>query len=378
LLASAQGTPEDVDALLGAAQSLAMLDALVALGYHAQALMLALKSDDPERLVRALSLESTIQAGSASFTQAERLIERADQLLSRTPSPMARLWRGGARLVLSVQLGQWREALEIGEQAAADPAPRTAWMHAARELYVAHCEYNLGRFVELAERCDRARREASRRNDRFLELALGVSFCPLVHLMRDEVEQARSLVSDMGERVWHGGGGGYFHALHSVSSLFVELYDWHEARPVGRLPPFASALARRSHYGRVYLRYLDANLALAALRNSGKGAFGLKRRVRSATRRLRRDPVPWAAAYAELLSAEVAHLEGRRDACLQHLATARAAFVRFGAEHMVDVIDRARLLCEEPGRVGEAEARLRVRGVVRPDRFAAMLAPAFG
>jgi hypothetical protein len=241
-----------------------------------------------------------------------------------------------------------------------------------------HCEYNLGRLVEVAERCERARREASRRNDCFLELALGVSFCPLVHLMRDEVEQARLLVSDMGERVWHGGGGGYFHALHSVSALFVELYDRRERRDTEKLPPFASALARRSHYGRVYLRYLDANLALAALRDFGKSAFGLKRRVRSSIRRLRRDPVPWAEAYAELLSAELAHLEGLRDTCLQRLAKARAAFVHFGSEHMVDVVDRAQLLCQEPDRVGEAEARLRVRGVVRPDRFAAMLAPAFG
>ena len=41
--------------------------------------------------------------------------------------------------------------------------------------------------------------------------------------------------------------------------------------------------------------------------------------------------------------------------------------------------DRPRAaLGEAPDRVGEAEARLRARGVVCPDRFAAMLAPAFG
>ena len=376
-LASAQGTPEDIDALLGAGQALAMLDVLVALGYHAQASMMALRSGDPVHLVRALSLESTIQAGSASFSEAARLIEQVDELLLRTPSPMARLWRGGARLVLAVQLGEWSEGLDLGERAATDPAPRTAWMHAARELYVAHCEYNLGRFLELAERWDHARREASRRNDRFFEIALGISFGPIVHLMRDEVDQARSLVDDMGKRVWHGGVG-YFHALHSVSALFVELYDRRDTHRLGKLPPFASALARRSHYGRVYLRYLDANLALAALRESGRSSLSLKRRVGAAIRSLRRDPVPWAGGYAELLSAELAHLEGQHDACLQRLAGARATFVRFGSEHMVDVVDRARLLCEAPDRAGEAEARLKGRGVVRPDRFAAMLAPAFG
>jgi hypothetical protein len=370
--------PEDIDALLGAVQALAMLDALLALGYHAQALVMVLRIDDPQRLVQALAQESMIQAGTGSFSKAAQRIDEIEHHLARNPSPANQVWRNAARFNFLVQLGRWHEALAMVELNAPARRERNAWVLVSRELHMALCEYNLGRFLELSERCERARRDASQRDHRFLELAFGVSVFPFVHLLRDEVDEARALVDEIGKRIWRGGGGGYFHALHAVSALLVELYDQaHGAHEPRQLAPFAAALAKRTHYGRVYLLYLDGSSALRAMRTSGKTSFSLKRRVRAAIRNLRRDPVPWAEPYGVVLSASLAHLERRHRACLDLLRSARAGFARFGSAHMVDIVDRACLLCEAPERAREAEARLRVRGVVRPARFAAMLAPAF-
>jgi hypothetical protein len=126
------------------------------------------------------------------------------------------------------------------------------------------------------------------------------------------------------------------------------------------------------------MRYLRASAALGALRTASPSSSYGALRIRAAIRGLRRDQVPWAAPYAELLAASLSHLARNYEECSRRLALARDGFVRFGSYHMVDIVDRARLLSEAPDRVHEAEARLRARGVARPDRFAAMLAPAFG
>jgi hypothetical protein len=101
------------------------------------------------------------------------------------------------------------------------------------------------------------------------------------------------------------------------------------------------------------------------------------RRVKRTIRALEKDPVPWAAAYARLLAAGLHHVGGSSAEALRDLARARMSFARFGSEHMVDVVDRARMLVESSGCLSEVEARLAGRGVARPARFAAMLAPAF-
>ena len=351
--------PDTIDLLWSAALALAMIDALLALGFHSRALHLAHRLADPVRLGRSLSLEACIQAGSASFSEAERLIARADQLAG--DHPIGRLHSRAAKIVLAVQRGDW----EVGLSLAADDdrSHHTPWHNAARELYQAHCEYNLGRFVELGARSDRASHDVARRDDRFLELAMNVSFTPLVHLVRDDAARARDTIARGEELLWRGGRGGYFHALAAVASLFTDLYEGVYRRSEAWRGPGSASIARRSHYGRVYLEFLGASVALGAWR--GGASRGAETRVEKAIRRLARDPVPWAAPYAELLTAQRWHLRDHSDARDLALAAARAGFATFGCGHMNDVIDRS-------------FGRLRERGVVRPDRFARMLAPGFG
>lgn len=362
--------PADIDLMWSAALALAMIDALLALGYHSRALHLADVLADPVRLARSMSLEACIQAGSASFIEAERLIGRADELAGS--HPVGRLHSRAAKIVLSVQRGRWEDGLALA--ADDDRAHHTPWHNAAGELYRAHCEFNLGRFVELGARCDRAGHDVARRNDRFLELAMDVSFAPIVHLVRDDVARARATIARGEELLWRGGRGGYFHALAAVASLFTDLYDGAYDRSSAWRGPGSASLARRSHYGRVYLEFLGASIALGTWRTRGDAS--VEPRIVKAIRRLARDPVPWAAPYAELLAAQRWHLRGSGDARDGALASARDAFASLRCAHMVDVVDRAHAIAAgaDPH---PAETRLRERGVVRPDRFARMLAPAF-
>lgn len=363
--------PADIDLLWSAALALAMIDALLALGYHSRSLHLADVLADPVRLARSMSLEACIQAGSASLAEAERLIARADQLAG--DHPVGRLHSRAAKIVLAVQRGHWREGLALA--ADDDRAHHTPWHSAARELYQAHCEYNLGLFVELGARCDRASHDVRRRNDRFLELAMNVSFAPVVQLVRDDAAGARDAIARGEELLWRGGRGGYFHALAAVASLFTDLYDEAYDRAAAWRGPGSASLARRSHYGRVYLEFLGASVALGALCTGG-ASRRLDARVAKAVRRLERDPIPWASPYAHLLAAQRAHLAGRAGERDRRLPAAREQFAALRCAHMVDVVDRAVAIAAgvDPR---AAETRLRERGMVRPDRFAQMLAPSF-
>jgi hypothetical protein len=376
------GNAEDVDALTSAASALSMIDGLMALGYHTQALMTALRLGDKERLARAFSVEACTEAGWGSFSEAQRLIRRADELIASTESSSTHPDRKGARLVLSVQLGRWSEALalpEFAHEAVPETRELNAWQYAARELYLSHCELNLGRFLDLQERCDRVRREVAERNDHFLELALGVSFVPLVHLMRDQVEDARRVIDEMTTRIWRRSGGGYFHALLRAASMSADLYEGRHRRALQAISGLGgTALIGQSHYGRVYLRYLGASAALGLIRQGAGNAALLSLRVRTAFRSLQKDQVPWARPYGDLLAAGLRHLQGQSASSARHLEQARAGFVRFGSEHMVEIVDRARSLSGHGEAAEEAESRLRIRGVVCPPRFAIMLAPAFG
>ena len=351
----------DIDVLWTAASMLAMSDALLALGYHGRALRVAREVDDPVRLGRSLALEACIQAGTGSFAESARLCAAAERLVG--DSPVAAFNVRGAHIVLEVQLGRWREALARAGTEVADP---NVWSNAAYQLYTAHCELNLGRFVELAERGDRVRRQIRDRDDRYLELALSVSFLPVIDLVRDEPRHARETIARGRQLLWRGGRG-YFHALAAIAELFIELYAGDHTRAFAIWRANDTLLARKSHYGRVYLTYLGACAALGMHRDGPRRETrGI---VQRAIRDLARDPIPWAAPYGAVLRAQLAHLDHAHPARDRSLALARAGFAAFGAEHMVDLVDRR----IDPA----AETRLLLRGIARPATFSAMLLPAF-
>jgi hypothetical protein len=352
---SEHSDPELIDVLWSASLALAMIDSLLALGYHSKALLLALDANDPGRLVRCLSIESCIQAGSASLYEARRLIATATATAPRTEDAENAL--RAARIVLAVQEGRWLEALEEGR---ADVAGLTPWHAAARELYMSHAELNLGRFADLSARCERLHREAGDRGDQFLELAMGASFTPLMYLAHDDVMAARRTIVRAENLLWRGGRGGYFHALAAIATLFADLYEGNYAGALaGWRGPGNEMLGKRSHYGRVYLELLGANAALAMLRTNRRDRTA-RGRVVSAHRALCRSRLPWAAPYADLVAAQLALLDRSEAAPL--LERARAGFVRFGADHLIDIVDRD-------------SAKLRLRGIVQSERFAAMFAP---
>jgi hypothetical protein len=351
-------TTGEIDLLGWASSTVMMIDAPLALGYHTRALLAILDLEDPVRLARSLSTEACIQAATASLQEAERLIGEIEKLgTDEQVQPALR----PPRMVLGVQRGAWHDVIAIGSR----PGPtHTAWHNASRELYLAHCEFNLGRFGDLERRCRRGLDSAKEREDRWLELVLSVSFAPMVALVHDDPETARAIIDRGRALLWRGGHGGYLHALSACASAFVDLYTERYDNALGEwVGPGSDTIARKSHYGRVYLEFLGGTAALGAMR--GGSTRRLRKRVDRSIDILSRAPLPWAAPFASLLGAQID--PSNRAA---RLASAREGFARFEIAHMVDVIDRV-----VDSDASGADARLRERGVVRPERFVAMFAP---
>jgi hypothetical protein len=123
-----------------------------------------------------------------------------------------------------------------------------------------------------------------------------------------------------------------------------------------------------------------AAVAFAATLPSGDGRTrGLHREAGRAARRLERlRRVPVAPPFGWLIRAAVAHQAGKDADAVRHLERAEAAFAQ--AEMVLYAAaarrQRGRLVGGETMRTADAE--MAARGVVRPDRFAAMYVPGIG
>ena len=147
-------------------------------------------------------------------------------------------------------------------------------------------------------------------------------------------------------------------------------------------PGLEQSLLRRAQFFRIESQHLRARCALAAAsRSSGEASQGkaLLRSARNDARRLRREATPWADAFASLLEAGVASLEGGREKALTALAAAQDGFEAGKMALYAAAARRCRgiLLGGEEGRglVEAADAWMRSEGVRNPDRMTAMLAP---
>jgi hypothetical protein len=135
--------------------------------------------------------------------------------------------------------------------------------------------------------------------------------------------------------------------------------------------------------GRVAGYHARARTALAA---AGAGArprerTALVKDARWAAKRLVKEGVAWADALAALARAGAAKLSGDGEGAARELDEALAGFEAQEMKLYAAVVrmrqGQLRGGTEGAALVAQAEAWMRGQGIVRPERFAAMLAPGF-
>jgi serine/threonine protein kinase/tetratricopeptide (TPR) repeat protein len=372
-----------VDVYHAVAIGLGMVDNVRGADFQARGLRAALAVGELHRVVRALDLEAVFLASQGRRTRArvQGLLARCDELTRASDDPFLRAWTAAGHGIVDYLGGHFDagfEALARAEAVFRDETTEYPWELTTIRIFVALTLRMAGRYAELKRRFDALVPEAARRGDHYGEATVTRVGC-IVYLCADapaEVEPA------LARCAWHPPPGGY----HMQS-----WYEWrmraetalYQATPAAlprsgadTIAALKASLLWRVQTTRAEAMWLDGRLALAG--GKPEGLALAERHVR----RLRRERVPYAAAWAELLVAGVCWRRG--DAEGARAALARAADVARAAD-MRGCVAAAELVlgAVEGGDAGaarrrEAEKALGAEGVARPDRFADMLVPGFG
>jgi hypothetical protein len=133
--------------------------------------------------------------------------------------------------------------------------------------------------------------------------------------------------------------------------------------------------------GRVAGYHARARTALAVAGERPEQKAALVKDARWAAKQLVKQGVAWADALAALARAGAAKLSGDGEGAARELDVALAGFDALEMKLYAAVVrmrqGQLRGGAEGTALVAQAEAWMRGQGIVRPERFAAMLAPGF-
>jgi hypothetical protein len=374
-----------VDLCWSAAAALSVIDPVLAAGFQARGLLLALDAGEPYRVARALPLEA-IHAGlpgGRARRRADALLRQAEAAARRAghphPDGLVRL----ARAFADLTAGRWRDACR--DFAAAEAVFRDRCTGVAWELDTVH-NYSLlaltylGRLDDVRRRWPLLVREARERGDLYAVTTLSTYYMAVVRLADDEPDQAGRELDEVMARWSHLG----FHIQHAAAlraRAAIDLYrgDGLQAwqRVASAWPAFRRSLLGRVQLTRIQLTDLRARCALAAS-DAFRDPAPLLRVAEVSARGLEGEGLPWASALAAMLRAGLAARRGDRAGAVDLF---RAAAARFDDAEMplnaAAARRRSGALAESLAGDREAEAsRLALLdlGVRNPARFVNLFA----
>jgi hypothetical protein len=376
-----------VDTCWAICAGLAMVDPIRAAAFNVRQLLRALDVGDPYRIARAMALEagfSLVGIGNGR-RRSEEFSRRAERLAARGDrqyvAALTTLWEGIAAFLT----GQWKKASNLCARAVTalrDECTGVTW-----ELNMAH-NFFLGGLVaqgelrQVAAHLPPLLASAREHGNFYLELELQTRMI-LVWLAADEPDEADRRGNE-GIARWSHRGFQRQHYSHMLMRVQTELYRgcprdaWELIERCER--PLRRSLFRRVQHTRIELANYRARCALARMA-AGEERDRMRRSALRDIRRLERERVPWACAFAQLLRATVAHLDGDPDGAVAGLSHAVDAF-SVADMQLYAAVSRRRLGLLVGGTSGEAlrlEANhwMSAQEIRNPDAMARLIAPGF-
>lgn len=368
-----------LDALWAAAMGLGPIDVLRGADFQARQLRLALKVQEPARLLRGLAHEIIFvaQTGSRNASATRRLQDRVLELAQRLggPAPWARACI--ATGIAATLEGRWRAAAERLEEA--ETLLRDHCTGMAYELHIATShrlitQYILGNYRELEARLPTLLREAQERGDLLAQTDFRTALLVHLELAADRPHQALAGLEEA-MSAWPNQD---FHTQHYhelVGRGLVALYQNAPEQAWKLLHDRWPALGR-SHLMqvqaiRITCEELKARTALALLPLQPD----LNRELGRLIKALEAEGPEYAQALALRLQAGWALRRGERDAAQSLYFRAEVAFETCQMALHSALCRRARALlagADFPGLRETAEAILGGQGVRHLRRFSAM------
>lgn len=379
-----------IDACWSVAVGLAQVDMLRAADFQTRNLVLALRTGEPYRVSRALSLEVAYLAlgGSRTRRRTQRLLQAARVLADRVGHPHTTgLW-GLMDGVAAWMDGRWksaRDGCERAETLLRERCTGVGWDILMAQMFHLASLFFLGEMRELSRRLPTLLNEAEERGDLMRATFLRIGYCSHVAwLVADNPGRAR-LELEAGVERWRPGEFDYLQHWARGARTDISLYSGEvpaaHARVADRWRPFARSLDRFTQVG--FLRGLDSKarwrLALAALNEDVGERNVLLRGAESHAQAILKEKTDWANPLATLLQAGAAATRGEPARAQGLLETAEVAFTNRDMALYATVARRRRgeLLGGEAGAgiVAGADTWMSGQGIKNPERMTAMLAP---
>ncbi len=354
-----------------------MVDVLRGAYYSSMLLVEALKIGVPERVARALALETVYisTSGLSKRKNVHEALQLCQTLAIESGSPKAMFRAKVSECASHVMLGEFYEAYKVSPQleVALEQYSDVFWEKSSAEIWTVWSLCHTGMFRELRERMPRYLQDANSRGDRYAVTNLTLGLPNLYWLIDDDPETAIRLSDEVIER-W---GRESFQLQDYYYMLGVSNAMLYQGRSPHELIESNWKYLRRAQLLRTQIIRLEA----LHLRARASLKEGILRKAKKHARQMLKDNAAWANPLAQLVLAGVAAVQGEKDEAGLLLADARDHFNKNHQHHyaMIANWQLGKLIGGEEGQalIHEAEAWATSQEIRNWPAFANMLAPGF-
>jgi hypothetical protein len=365
---------------------LSMVDNITGAAYQGRHLRLALKLGEPERAIRAISIEGVFQASQAAEKRAREIAEKVRGWARESTDPETKAYSQFAVAAVAFFIdNRWEDciaAIAKSERIMRSHYRAAGWEHDTVRMYRCFCMMHLGQLRELDATTRRYIRDCERRGDLYGAVNLRARLV-LPWLAAGDVDGAAQSL-DIAIRSWQPWSERFlvqhFFALHSLCEVALYREDPEEAE---RIMDEQYEALEKSYLLRVpmvdsEIDFVRARTAL--MRAQLGGAVDREEHLEQAkalAKKLSKSTVPAPRSWGKLIDAGIMHVSGAGLLAANILRTALEE-LEGGRNHLFAHCARYQL-----GGVLEASdsdgARQRARiyferhQVARPDSFVRML-----
>jgi serine/threonine protein kinase len=378
-----------VDACWSATIGLGMVDLIRGVYFQSLHTTCALRSGDPGRIVRALTMEAPFHAarGRRGERRTARLLSLVETLSRDSDDPHVHGLAVATAGLSAMQQGKFRQAADKLRQAV--QTFRTSclgnnWALTTAQLSLLWAQTFLGQLGEVSRRVPLLLHDARQRGNLYASASVAIGLPNLAWLANDDVTGALEAASQ-GMDDWSREQVHIQHVFYNQAVGNLDLYAGNQQAAFRRVTEFWPRLARSrlllNQLIRVVMVELRGRAALAAARagETGERSARLLARTRADAGRLERQRRPWAGGLAALLRAGGAACVGNDDGARRQIERSLALFEQADmALHAAAARHRlGRLLGGAAGAelMDQAQRYMIRQGVRAPERMFAMLVP---
>ncbi len=375
-----------IDMLAAVSGSLGMVDTVRGADFQTRHALLALKTGEPGRIVRALALEAAYSATSGTRTavRTAKIVARSRELAARFPDePLPQAWSLSGAGVAAFLEGRWKDSLDVFTEANVifrERCAGQAWAIDQANFYSLGSMVHLGELKELGRRIPTLLEEATQRGDRYAMTQLRTGVLSIAWLARGDAAVARREADDAITH-WSTQGTHLPHFLDVLAQAQIDLYEGHPraayARVCDKWDALSKAFLLRVQFIRIKMLELRGRAALAVGAASDSMEH-LREADRCATD-IESEGTRWSAPLAKVLRAGVVAARGDRRHAADLLMAAESEFLgeRMALHVAIARWRRSQIAAEEESKLIRAAAVtwMQEQSIVDMERMAQTIAP---